>query len=494
MTQRPVSKGTATAEPDAPAGRGFFGQPWALASLFGVEMWERFSFYGMQGILLIYLYYSTTEGGVGLSEGVAAGIVGAYGGAVYLATILGAWLADRVIGPERTLFYSAWVVMAGHIALALVPGLTGVGIGLALVALGSGGVKANATALVGTLYAEGDERRDAGFSLFYMGINLGALVGSLLTGVLQQQWGFHVGFGLAAVGMALGLVQYTFGRRGLPETTHHVPDPLGRGQARPYVAALVVGVALVVLLCLVGVVTAARLPNIVIGLSVVAAVAYFAVMLASRQITAVERMRVWAMVPMFVASAVFWSLYQQQFTVVTIYSDQRLDREILGWTMPVSWVQSINPVYIIVLAGVFAALWTKLGSRQPSTPVKFGLGTLVMGLAFWAFLLMPAGEGSVPLLALAGILLVFTVAELLLSPVGLSLATKLAPERFQNQMVALFFLSVALGTAMSGRLAAYYDPAHEGPFFWWVGAAAVAVGLVMILAKRPISRLMAGVH
>ena len=198
---------TSPSRPAPAAEKTFFGQPRPLANLFGVEMWERFSFYGMQGILLIYLYYAVADGGLGVDRGVAAGIVGAYGGGVYLSTILGAWLADRILGAERTLFWSAVVVMAGHIALALVPGLAGVGIGLVLVALGSGGVKANATSLVGSLYDEHDERRDAGFSLFYMGINLGALVGPLLTGLLQKEWVDHFACGLAAVGLAAGLTQ-----------------------------------------------------------------------------------------------------------------------------------------------------------------------------------------------------------------------------------------------------------------------------------------------
>src|SRR5262249_24125389 len=163
-----------------------------------------------------------------------------------------------------------------------------------------------------------------------------------------------------------------------------------------------------------------------------------------------------------------WSLYQQQFTVITVYSDKRLDRTLFGWEMPVSWVQSINPVFIIVLSGIFAAIWTKLADRQPVTPVKFGAATVVMGLACPLFLPVPRGEGSPPLLGLALILLVFTVAELLISPVGLSLATKLAPEHFRTQMAALFFLSVALGTAMSGKLAGRYDPHHEAPFFAWI--------------------------
>lgn len=206
--------------------RTFFGQPPALANLFGVEMWERFSFYGMQGILLIYLYYSVNEGGLGMDEATASGLVGAYGGLVYLSTILGAWLADRVLGSERTLFYSAVMIMAGHVALALLPGFLGVGAGLVLVGVGSGGLKANATSLVGSLYAEDDERRDAGFSLFYLGINLGALAGPLLTGLAQKELGFHYGFGLAAIGMAAGLAQYTIGRKNLPDTANELSNPL----------------------------------------------------------------------------------------------------------------------------------------------------------------------------------------------------------------------------------------------------------------------------
>ncbi|MDR7311305.1 POT family proton-dependent oligopeptide transporter [Nocardioides luteus] len=477
-----------------PGERSFLGQPRVLANLFGVELWERFSFYGMQGILAIYLYYSAAQGGLGISESVALGIVGAYGGAVYLSTIIAAWVADRLLGSERTLFYSACLVVLGHLGLALIPGIAGVGVGLVLVALGSGGVKANASTLVGTLYAVDDERRDAGFSLFYLGINLGALVGPLLTGLLQKEWGFHFGFGLAAIGMILGLIQYTIGRGKLPEASRVVPNPLPANQRLRWIAIAVIAVAAIVVLCLTGVITAPRLANIVIGISAVAAIALFAVILSSGQVSAIERSRVWAMVPLFIASAVFWSLYQQQFTVMVVYSDQRLDRDIFGWEMPVSWVNSINPVFIIILAGVFAALWTKLGSRQPSTPVKFALGTIVMGLAFWVFLLMPSGEHSVPLIGLVLILLLFTVAELMLSPVGLSLATKLAPERFQTQMMALFFLSIALGTAMSGRLAEFYDVKDDSGFFWWVGLASVVVGVLLLVGNKPIRKLMAGVH
>lgn len=449
----------------------------------------------MQGILTIYLYYSATEGGLGLTETTATSIVGAYGGLVYLSTIVGAWVADRVLGSERTLFYSAVLIMAGHISLAVVPGLAGVALGLCAVGLGSGGLKANATALVGSLYAENDERRDAGFSLFYLGVNLGAFVGPLLTGLAQQQLGFHFGFGLAAIGMAAGLIQYTAGRKNLPQDANVVPNPLPE-RGRLVAGAGAVGVvAVVAALVLTGIINAVNLAVVTVLVVAVAAVAYFAVILTSKKITQVERRRVLSFIPMFLASFVFFSLFQQQFTVVVLYVDQRLDRTLFGWEMPVAWANSINPIFIILLAGVFAALWTRLGSRQPSAPVKFALGTVVMGLAFLMFLPFAGNAGNTtPLLMLVLILLTFSVAELLLSPVGLSLSTKLAPQAFRTQMVALNFLSIALGTATAGALARYYSVDNEAMYFSVVGGAAVVFGVLLALVSPFIRKLMSGVR
>jgi POT family proton-dependent oligopeptide transporter len=256
-----------------------------------------------------------------------------------------------------------------------------------------------------------------------------------------------------------------------------------------------VALVVVVVILISGIVPASRYALAVAVIAALAAIAYFVVILGSGRLTDVERSRVLAFIPLFIASAAFWSLYQQQFTVVTVYSDQRLDRNIFGWEMPVSFVQSINPVMIIILSGVFAALWTKLGPRQPSTPIKFSAGLAVMGIAFLLFLTMAGGgPNSAPLLGLAGILLVFTIAELLLSPVGLSLSTKLAPRAFRTQMVALFFLSVALGTAMSGVLAKLYSTDHETAYFGVIGGVALVLGGLLALATRPIRRLMSGVH
>ncbi|WP_438352188.1 peptide MFS transporter [Microbacterium sp. CJ88] len=473
----------------------FFGQPFALAHVFGVEMWERFSFYGMQGILLIYMYYAVAEGGLGIDQAVATGIVGAYGGTVYLSTILGAWVADRLLGSERVLFYSAIVIMAGHVALALLPGMLGLGVGLVFVAVGSGGLKANATSVVGTLYGAEDVRRDAGFSLFYLGINLGAFFGPIVTGALQSSVGFHWGFGAAAVGMALGLVQYSFGRKALPSEARVVPNPLPAGRRPIFVGIALAGVVVLAVLVLVGVIRADNLAGIVILVTLAAAVAYFAVILASRKVDATDRSRVFGFIPLFIVNVGFWSLYQQQFTVLTIYSDERLNRSIFGWEMPVSWVNSINPIFVIILSGVFAAVWTKLGSRQPSTPIKFAVGAIVMGIAFLLFLPFANGAAnSTPLAAIVGILLVFTLAELFISPVGLSVSTKLAPKSFHTQMIALYFLSVALGTSIAGWLAQFYDPTNEVPYFTILGLIAVALGGALLLAVKPVLALMRGVR
>lgn len=473
----------------------FFGHPRGLANLFGVEMWERFSFYGMQAILLYYLYYSTGQGALGLEEATATSIVGAYGGLVYLSTIVGAWIADRLLGSERVLFYSAVLIMFGHLSLAVIPGFTGVGVGLGAIALGSGGLKANATSLVGSLYAEADERRDGGFTIFYMGVNIGALVGPLLTGLAWKQLGFHFGFGLAAIGMAVGLILYSFGRKNLGEDVNLVPNPLPASRRPLLVGGVAVVIAGIVVLVLTGVITAANLSDLTVVVVLAAATVYFVVILSSRRITTVERRRVFSFIPMFVASFAFFSIFQQQFTAVAIYFAERVDRTFFGWEVPEAWLNAINPIFIIVLAPVVASIWVKLGPRQPSTPIKFSLGTIAIGVGSLLFLPMAGGTGNTtPFFMLVVILFVFTVGELMLSPVGLSLSTKLAPAKFRTQMVALNYLSVALGTAMAGSLAGFYTGKNDFAYFGTVGGIAVLLGLLLAAASPFIRRLMSGVH
>ena len=472
-----------------------FGHPIGLVNLFGVELWERFSFYGMLTILGYYLYYSLGDGGLGLPKATATGIVGAYGGLVYLSTVLGGWMADRVLGMERTVFYGGVVVMCGHISLAILPGMTGVAVGLVLIALGAGALKANASSLLGTLYDQGDPRRDGGFTLFYLGINLGAFAGPLITGLLQTSLGFHYGFGAAAVGMALGLTQYVVFRRNLGEHGRIVPHPLTGNALWRSVAVAAAVVALVVVGFATGLVTLANLSQVTTLIIVLASVGYFAVMLTSPRVEKGERTRVRAFIPLFIANAVFWSLFQQIFTVLAVYSDERINWTVFGWTAPSSWIGSMEPVWIILLSPVFAVLWTKLGRRAPTTPRKFAYGVIGMGLAFLLFLPLAGGEGrTVPVLAVAAILAAFAVSELLLSPIGLSVTTQLAPNAFRAQMMALYFFSVGLGTAMSGVLSRYYSAEHEVAYFGIIGAVAVAVGVVVWLIAPRISALMDGVH
>jgi POT family proton-dependent oligopeptide transporter len=396
---------------------------------------------------------------------------------------------------ERTVFYGGVVVMCGHIGLAVLPGMAGVATGLVLVALGSGALKANASSLLGTLYEKGDPRCDGGFTLFYLGINLGAFIGPLITGLLQTHVGFHYGFGAAAVGMALGLAQYIAFRRNLGDHGRTVPNPLPRNGIPWAVGAVVVLAAVIAVVFATGLVKLSNLSQVTTGVIVVAAAAYFVIMLTSDKVSPIERTRVRAFIPLFIANAVFWSLFQQIFTVLAIYSDERMNWSIFGWTAPSSWIGSIEPVWIILLSPVFAIMWTKLGNRAPTTPRKFAYGVIGMGAAFLLFLPMSGTSGkAVPALLVVGIMAVFAVSELLLSPIGLSVTTKLAPEAFRAQMMALYFFSVGLGTSMSGLLAGYYDPAHEFAYFGIIGAAAIVVGVIVFAISSWISRLMEGVH
>ena len=475
----------------------FLGHPTQLGTLFGVEMWERFSFYGMQAILLYYMYYAVTEGGLGYDQGVAAGVVGAYGGTVYLSTILAAWAGDRLFGPERVLFGSAISVMAGHISLALLPGSAGLAVGLVLVALGSGGIKANASTLIAMLYGEGDDRRDAGFSIFYLGVNIGALVGQILTPVVQSTTAsFHIGFGLAAVGMALGLIQYTFLRKNLPPEGRLVPNPLPQAQKVRFGVIGAAALVVVLILVLTDVITAGRLDLIVTAIVAVATIAYFTLMLTSPKVERIERRRVLAFLPMWVASAMFWAIFQQIFTVVAIYAEERTDRSVFGlFEIPAGSVQAIEPFFVVLLAGVFAAVWTKLGSRQPASPLKMAIGTIIIGAGFLLFIpLAGTGANGTPLLALAGILLIFCLGELFTSPVGQSLSTKLAPQAFRTQMVALFYLSVSMGTVLAGVLGGFYSAENEVAYFGITGIAAIVVGLVVVAIVPKLKVLMEGVR
>ncbi|MEJ5920305.1 peptide MFS transporter [Corynebacterium sp. H78] len=479
--------------------RTFFGQPWGLANLFGVEMWERFSFYGMQGILVYYMYHSVTDGGLGMGKDMATSIVGAYGGLVYMAALVGAWIADRLLGSEKTLFYSAILIMIGHLSLAFLPGVTGLAVGLVCVALGSGGLKTTASVVLGQLYSRDDPRRDAGFSIFYMGVNIGGLFGPLLTGWVWGWKGFHWGFGLAAIGMAIGLIQYILMRKTtIGAAGHDVPNPLPKKQYLMFAVGAVVVIAAVVAIIATGLLPAEHLSNAVTILAGIAAVGLWLQMYLSPLTTAPEKHRLIGFIPMFVAGVLFFGIFQQQFTVLAIYADERLNRNFFGFELSPTWIQSFNPIFIIIFSGIFAAMWTKLGTRQWSTPVKFGVANVIIGISLFFFLPFAGGAAnSTPLIAIVWILFLFTMGELLLSPVGNSLATKLAPEAFPTRMFAVWMMAVAMGTSLAGSLAGYYHPedaAAETNFFLVLGIASIVLGILLVVMRKWIIRKFEGVR
>lgn len=479
-------------QPAAQKPRTFFGHPPMLASLFTVEMWERFSFYGMQVLMLYYLYYSVAEGGLGLDKSAATGVIGAYGAIVYLMAILGGIFGDRILGSERALFYSAIGIMAGHIALALIPGVSGVVIGLLLVAIGSGGLKSNASVLVGSLYTKDDTKRDAGFTIFYIGVNIGALLGPALTGWGWNWLGFHIGFGIAALGMAVGLIQYAFTRKYLPQSVHEIALPFTARQRGIVAGVLAIFTVLVAIIVILGIMTPANLKDWVMATITVGAIGLFVQLLTAKNVTSDERSRIWSFIPLWIANAVFWGLYQQQFTVMAVYSDERLNWNILGIQFPPTLVNSINPIFIIILGVGFATMWTKMGEKQPFTTTKFSIALVVVGLAFWIFLIQ-AGVQSVNVGWIVLILFVCTIAELTISPVGISLTTKLAPEAYKVNMMALYWTSVAMGTVLSGWFAQFYSFETEIPYFSWMGVLSIVTGIVLFLWRKPVQKLMRGV-
>ena len=490
MTNKDPEAEEQTSAPASSSGeRTFFGHPWGLANLFGVEMWERFSFYGMQSIVLLYMYYATTDGGLGLDRGDATSIVGAYGGLVYMACLLASLVADRILGAERTLFYSAIMVMAGHLVLAFIPAVTGLAIGLILIAVGSGGVKTTASVVLGSLYSRDDPRRDGGFSIFYMGVNIGALFGPLLTTAMWGWKGFHWGFGIAAVGMALGLIQYTIMRKTtIKDAGHEIPNPADSKQCMMGLGAIVVVILVMVIGLGTGIIKVEWLSNIVTAVALIAAVYFWIQMYTSDLVTRKEKNRLLGFIPMFISGVLFFGIFQQQFTVMTIYADVRLDRHIFGLEIPPSLVQSINPIFIVIFSAIFAAMWTKLGDRQWSTPVKFGVANIIIGVSLFFFLpFSGSGANSTPMYVIIWILFLFTMGELMLSPVGNSLATKVAPEAFPSRMMAVWMMAVAMGTALAGSLASFYNPedaAAENTFFISLGVASIALGIVLLVLSR----------
>ena len=431
------------------ADAGWFGHPRGLSTLFFTEMWERFSYYGMRGFLILYMTKA-----LGFTDPHAGAVYGNYVGSVWLAAIFGGVIADRWLGHYRSVLLGGTIIALGHFTLAL-HALPFFYAGLSLIVLGTGLLKPNVSTLVGSLYEQGDERRDAGFSIFYMGINLGALLGPLVAGKLAEGVDWHLGFACAGVGMTLGLAQYVLGRRRLAPA-------IERLAARPGAAA-----------------AAAPVPGSTGGF------------------TTEDWKRMTAVVVFFAFASLFWGAYEQAGSTLNLFADRYVHLELLGIKLYASWFVSVQAAFVILLSPAFAWLWVTLGPRQPSSPAKFALALLFVGLAF--VLLMPAGaiaQGGVRIspLWLVAAYFIEELVELCLSPVGLSVVTKLAPKQVVGLMMGVFFLSNALGNKLAGWSAGFISTTPLPTLFGVTAAVTLGAAAVMFLLIRPVQRLMGGVR
>lgn len=482
--------------------KGFFGHPKGLLTLFFTEFWERFSYYGMKAILVFYMYYEVSKGGLGLDESLALSIMSIYGSLVYMSGVIGGWLADRIFGTSRAVFYGGVLIMLGHIALSVPGNITMFFVSMVLIVLGTGLLKPNASTIVGDLYAEKDERRDAGFTIFYMGINLGAFLAPLVAGTVGMKINFHLGFAIAAVGMFFGLVIYVFTRKknlGLAGT--YVTNPLSDEERKKVFTYILVGIVVVGIALFYsitkGILTFERFINLITILGILIPTAYFVVMYRSPKTTPVERSRVLAYIPLFIASVMFWAIQEQGSTILANFADKRTQLEFAGIHISPAWFQSLNPLFIITLAPMFAWLWVKLGNKQPSIPKKFSFSLIFAGLSF-IVILLPAYFGGIdslvnPLWLVLSYFIV-VIGELLLSPVGLSATTKLAPAAFSAQTMSLWFLSSAAAQAINAQIVRFYSEETEIAYFGTIGVIAIILGIVLLFISPIIQRYMKGVN
>ncbi|MEV0155773.1 peptide MFS transporter [Micromonospora sp. NPDC050686] len=482
-----------------PGGRTFFGHPRALSTLFLTEMWERFSFYGMRAILVLYLTASAADAGLGLRESTANAVYGTYNAMVYLMALPGGWVADRLLGARRSVLWGGVVIACGHYVMAIPTGWS-VFAGMTLIVLGTGLLKPNISTMVGGLYDRDSPRRDAGFSIFYMGINLGGFIAPLVCGFLGEKINWHLGFGAAAIGMTFGVIQYVLGRRNLGDTGDRPADPLLGADRRRALNRLAIGVVVLVLvlaaLALAGLFSVNTVVNLLTAATVVITIGYFARILADQEISGTERSRMKAYLWLFVFAAAFWMIYDQAGSVLNIFAADKTDRDVFGFTFPASWLQAVNPILIIIGAPLAAALWLKLGHRV-STPVKFAVGLVLNGLSFVlmaAAAKLAVGGDLVSPWWLVAVYAVQVAGELSLSPVGLSATTKLAPVKYASQMMGLWFLATAVGDAIGGQVARLAETWAAPTYFLTFGLASVVLGLAAVMAARHIRRLMAGIH
>jgi len=441
---------------------GFFGHPRGLSTLFFTEMWERFSYYGMRAFLILYMVHA-----LGFDDKHAGSVYGTYTASAWAAAIAGGFIADRWLGQYRSVLFGGIIIALGHFTLAFHP-LPFFYAGLSLIVIGTGLLKPNVSGIVGSLYEQSDTRRDAGFSLFYMGINLGAFIGPIIAGGLAQKVDWHLGFACAGVGMTAGLVQYVVGRKHLQPAVERLErqrrEARALSQARKQTEA-----------------SAGPTEPLFWGF------------------TKVEWKRLAAMGVFFVFAAVFWGAYEQAGSTLNLFGDRYSNTTILGFTFPSSWFVSVQALFVIVLSPAFAWLWIKLGRLEPSTPTKFAIGLLFTGLSF-LLLMIPAHHlQASPAIRvspfwLIGCYFIQELGELSLSPVGLSVFTKLSPVKIVGLMLGVWFLADSLGNKVAGYAAGFISSAPLPDLFGTVAAVCLVASFIAFLMIKPVRSLMGGIH
>ena len=487
--------------------RRFFGQPRGLATLFFTEMWERFSFYGIRPLLVLFMTAALAQGGFGFDRATASSIVGIYASSVYLSSLPGGWIADRWLGLQRSVWYGGIFIALGHVSIGLSAffARSAFFVGLVLIVIGTGLLKPNVSAIVGDLYPEGGSRRDAGFSIYYTGINLGAFLAPLVTGFLGERVDWHWGFASAGVGMLFGLITF---RAMSPRTLGPIGlRPNGTVEEQRRVRSLSLGllaiVAVVTILAIMGVfrinaiAVAENFAVVILALALV----YFVYLFVFAGLNGSEKKRVAVIILLFAFATIFWSAFEQAPTSLNLFARDFTDRHIFGWESPTTWMQAANSVFVIILAPVFGVLWLALGKRgkNPSSPAKFAFGLFAAGLGFWVMLIAAnkviAGGPStrVSMWWLTISYLFQTFGELSLSPVGLSSMTKLAPRKFVGQMMGIWFMASALGNLIAGIVGGNVDPnkLNEMPLLFQRTAVSLFIAAAVCAALIiPVRRLL----
>ena len=488
----------------------WFGHPRGLATLFFTEMWERFSYYGMRALLVLFMTAVAAEANPGLEFDVtlSTAVYGLYTFFVYVLALPGGWVADNIWGQRKAVFVGGCIIALGHFTMAGpmigLPDVPCFFLGLMFIVIGTGLLKPNVSTMVGDLYPEGGARRDAGFSIFYMGINLGAFIGPLLTGALGEGYNWHLGFSLAGLGMVLGLIQYRLGEKYLGEvgtlkTDDDAETVAARARKFYYIAGgMFVAMAVGGYLILQAVSLATLATWLGYGV-IVLAVLYFAYLLIAGGHTNLEKRRLIVIFWLFILAAIFWSGFEQAGSSMNLFAASLTDRVVFGWEAPASWLQSVNALFIIILAPVFGSLWIWLASRKanPSIPVKFSLGLLGLAGGFFVLAWGAANASNDNLVTPAWLIVTYflhTCGELCLSPVGLSSITKLAPKGRVGQMMGVWFIGTALGNLFAGLVAGRLETLAPSALFGNVAMIIGIAGIVALLVSPPIRKIMGNVE